>query len=92
MSRKRHHLDQRASEIAAVSTGPPDELLTTKEVARWLGVSVQWCEIGRHRGYGPRFCALSTRKIRYRRIDVLAWLETRIHSCTSEYAERAGAE
>ncbi len=84
-----HHLDRRATDIVAASTGPPDELLTTKVVAKWLGVSVQWCEIARHRGYGPRFHKFSARKIRYRRIDILAWLETRVHSCTSEYAPRA---
>ncbi len=57
----------------------------TKEVAEWLGVSVQFLEIGRHRGYGPRFVRLGPRKIVYRRADVLHWLGTRTHASTREY-------
>ncbi len=86
-SRKRHHLDRRAADIAAAGNGPPDELIDSKELARWLGVSKQWVEIARHRGWGPKFVRLGPRRIRYRRIDVLAWLETRRHQSTAEYAE-----
>lgn len=85
---KRHHLDRRAEEIAShpVADGPRDELLSTKQVAQWLGVSVQFMEIGRHRGYGPHFVRLGPRKIVYRRNDVLHWLGTRTHASTKEYA------
>ena len=87
-SPKSHHLDQRASEIAThpVADGPPDQLLSTRQVADWLGVSVQFLEIGRHRGYGPRFVRLGPRKIVYRRADILHWLGTRTHASTKEYA------
>lgn len=87
MPRIRHHLDRRAGDLADASAGSPDELIDTKTLSRWLGVSQQWCEIARHRGYGPKFVRLGKRRVRYRRIDVLSWLETRRHSCTSEYAE-----
>jgi len=84
---RRHHLDRRAEAIAAdpIADGPPDQLLSTKEVAAWLGVSIQFLEIGRHRGYGPRFTRLGPRMIRYRRADVLHWLGTRTHASTAEY-------
>nr|BDD48223.1 hypothetical protein 6 [bacterium] len=84
---KRHHLDRRADAIVAAGDGPPDELLSTKQVAAWLGVSVQWLEIGRHKGYGPNYIKLSPRRIRYRRLDVSVWLESRRYACTSEYVE-----
>ena len=90
MSQKRHHLDRRAADIAAAGDGPPDQLIDTKELASWLGVSRQWVEISRHRGWGPRFIRLGPRRIRYRRLDILAWLETRRHACTAEYAGEAG--
>ena len=58
------------------------------ELAEWLGVSKQFLEIGRgKKSYGPRFIKLSPRKIRYRRTDVLVWLEQRSHASTSEYAK-----
>ena len=88
VKRQRHHLDRRADAISTqpVAEGPPDQLLSTKEVAGWLGVSKQFLEIGRGKGYGPRFTRLSPRKIRYRRTDVLVWLEQRSHASTKEYA------
>ena len=76
---KRHHIDRRAAAIIASSGGDSDKLLSTKQLADRLGVSVQFLEIGRSRGrgYGPEFERLSPRCIRYRWSDVLAWLEER---------------
>ena len=83
----RHNLDRRADEIAkAGADHDGDELLKTPETAKWLGVSDEWLEIGRCRGYGPKFIRLSTRRVRYRRSDVLAWLAERTHSSTASYS------
>jgi hypothetical protein len=60
--------------------------LDTKAEADWLGVSTQWLEIGRCRGYGPPFERLSPRVIRYQRGKTRRWLDERSHRCTSEYA------
>jgi predicted DNA-binding transcriptional regulator AlpA len=81
----RHHLDRRAADIASVA-GDDDELLTTNQMATWLGVSTQWVEIGRHKGYGPPFERLGPKLIRYRRGKTRAWLDARTHSRTAEYA------
>lgn len=89
-----HHLDRRAVQLATSTdaAGPADDLLTTAAVAAWLGVSLQFLEIGRNRGYGPKFVRLTPRMIRYRRGDVVAWLRERAHHSTAEYREgrRAG--
>ena len=87
---KNHHIDKRAHLVAA-EPGGDDELLTTNELAMWFRVSTQWLEIGRHKGYGPKFQKISTRCIRYRRGDVLQWLKTRTHAITSDYSERKRA-
>jgi predicted DNA-binding transcriptional regulator AlpA len=71
-----HHLDRRAGELAVVA-GDDDDLLDTRQLAAWLGVSPQWIEIGRTREYGPKFLKLGPRMIRYRRSDVIAWLRKR---------------
>ncbi len=82
----RHHIDRRAAALAATD-GPDDDLLSTRAVAAWLDVSDQFLEIGRHRGYGPKFTRLSPRCVRYRRGDVRAWLRERTHASTAAYAE-----
>jgi predicted DNA-binding transcriptional regulator AlpA len=87
------HLDRRAADLAAqllTGTADPDQLLDTKQTAKLLGLSDQWVEIGRHRGYGPRYIKLSSRRIRYRRQDIIAWLDERAHASTSEYASAGG--
>jgi len=85
---KTHHLDRRADAIVAAGAGCDDELLSTQDVARWLGVSVPWIEIGRSKNYGPKFQRLSARHIRYRRGDVVEWLRARTYACTREYPSR----
>lgn len=92
-ARVRHHpkfllLDRRAQYIAGQGIGAdPDMLLVTKQLAEWLGVPVQWLEIGRSKGYGPPFRRLGTRAIRYRVGDILRWLEDRSHKSTADYAK-----
>jgi predicted DNA-binding transcriptional regulator AlpA len=81
----RHHLDRRAADLAAAGAGNPDDLLSTSDLAEWLGVSVQWVEIGRSKGWSPPFIKLSPRRIRYRRESVLEWLRARSFVSTSEY-------
>ena len=86
---EQHRLDRRATDLINASSGPADDLLSTREVADWLGMSILWLEVGRMRGYGPRFVRIGTRRIRYRRADVLAWLKSRTFSRTDQYAARS---
>ena len=80
----KHHLDRRIETLIS-APGGEDDLLDTRQVADWLGVSMQWVEIGRSQGYGPPFRKISTRMIRYLRSDVLAWLRKRkVYSRTSD--------
>jgi hypothetical protein len=72
---ERHHIDRRADDIVGADVGADDELLSTQAVAAWLGVSMQFLEIGRHKGYGPSFKKISSRCARYRRGDVLRVVE-----------------
>jgi predicted DNA-binding transcriptional regulator AlpA len=70
-------LDKRAGQIMAFMAAEPDELLSTQAVADYLGVSCQWLAVGRMRGYGPPFHKVSYRSVRYRRDELLRWLESR---------------
>jgi predicted DNA-binding transcriptional regulator AlpA len=91
---ERLHLDKRAEVLATVM--PPeasgDDLLTTREVAVWFGVSTQWLDIGRIRNYGPPFVMLSPHAVRYRRAEVTAWLNKRAFANTGEYRDRVKAK
>lgn len=61
----------------------PDTLLTGREAAALLKLSERTMERHRTAGTGPRFSALG-RAIRYRRRDLLAWVEAAARRSTSE--------
>jgi hypothetical protein len=85
-----HHLDRRAlALIEAANLGTDDELMTTAQVAVWFGVSEEWLEIGRTKGWGPPFLRLSPRRVRYRRGTTKEWLRERAYRSTAGYADPA---
>jgi predicted DNA-binding transcriptional regulator AlpA len=59
-----------------------DALLTSREAAELLRLSERTLERHRTAGTGPRFCALG-RAIRYRRCDLLNWIERAARQSTS---------
>jgi predicted DNA-binding transcriptional regulator AlpA len=59
-----------------------DALLYPAEAAHLLALSSRTLEGWRLRGGGPPFVRLN-RAVRYRRADVLAWIETRLFDSTS---------
>lgn len=61
-----------------------DCLVDENEAADMLCYSVRALQNWRCRGGGPRFVKVSARSVRYRRRDLLAWIENRTVSHTSE--------
>jgi predicted DNA-binding transcriptional regulator AlpA len=61
----------------------PDALLTGREAAALLRLSERTIERHRGAGTGPRYIALG-RAIRYRRRDLLDWIERSARRSTSE--------
>ena len=69
-----------------LSGGPDGKLLTTEELAAYLGdVSVRTLEDWRRLGIGPDFVPLSAKLVRYRLRTVERWLDS------LERKDRAGA-
>jgi hypothetical protein len=68
---QRHHLDRRAAKLVADHAADPKanspDMPNTRQVAEWLGMSNQWLETGRIKGYGPPYVRFSERNIRYSR-------------------------
>jgi predicted DNA-binding transcriptional regulator AlpA len=64
----------------------PDRLLTEKDLAAWLGISLPTLQRMRARASGPHFVQLSMRRVGYRRRDVEAWLMERTINRIGELA------
>ena len=60
-----------------------EQLLTERDVARILRISIASCRRWRVSNHGPKFLKLST-SVRYRPDDLVAWIAT----CPSGGAER----
>jgi predicted DNA-binding transcriptional regulator AlpA len=71
------HLDRRADDLIVKGQGDDDTLLTTREVADWLGVSESFMKKLRGDRKGPTATWLTPTCVRYKRTDVLAFLEER---------------
>ena len=52
-----------------------EELLTEQEAAAFLGISVRFLQNRRTRGGGPPYVEISRRCVRYRRRDLIPWLD-----------------
>ena len=60
-------------------------LLTTKQAAPILGVSVAFLERDRWAGARVPFIKIGSRAVRYRLSDLHAYIESRLYQSTSQY-------
>ena len=67
------------------------ELVDEKVAGDFLGITNRTMQTMRQRGGGPRYVSISTRCLRYRRIDLKAWADTRLRSSTSDPGPEANA-
>ena len=63
---------------------PLDTLVDEREAASILCYSVRALQNWRHRGGGPKFIKVSARSVRYRRRDLMDWIEARTVAHTSQ--------
>lgn len=76
--------EQRRQSLAAhASPNDPDMLLDTTQTAALIGVKCNTVEHWRMTGEGPEFVPISARCVRYRRGDVLRWIDERRVASTS---------
>jgi predicted DNA-binding transcriptional regulator AlpA len=61
-----------------------DRLITEGEAATFLGYTPRALQNWRVRGGGPKFVKVSSRSVRYRRRDLIAWSEGLLKNHTSE--------
>ena len=78
------HPSQSAPTGGLESGDDPDSLIRQEAAALILGVSPRCLENWRHRGGGPRWVQISSRCIRYRRSDLIQFIDERVKTNTSE--------
>ena len=61
------------------------QLLSTKQTAKFLGVSTSFLEKDRWRGSRIPFVRLANRAIRYRMSDLESYIESQVMHSTSNY-------
>lgn len=66
-----------------------NRIVRTREAAVLTGLAESTLEKARLRGDGPPFVRLTKRAIGYRVADLIAWVESRTASSTSEPRESA---
>jgi len=70
--------------------GPlPEDLPNSAETAAILGIKLNTLEIWRIRGNGPAYIKLGNdgrAPVRYRRADIIAWIDQRVRASTSAHA------
>jgi predicted DNA-binding transcriptional regulator AlpA len=59
-------------------------LLTAKDAAKLLKVSLSWLAKARMRGDGPPYIQISPRSIRYSEAALIQWMKSRQRMSTSE--------
>lgn len=64
-------------------------LIDEKAAGAYLGLTDRTMQKMRQRGGGPRYTVISSRCLRYRRIDLRQWAEERMRASTAEPAPEA---
>lgn len=76
--------------MTSINSADPDyldRLIPETKAADFLGYTIRALQNWRVRGGGPLFVRVSSRSIRYRRRDLIAWTESRLVRSTSEMPE-----
>ena len=88
------HSPHEASD-AADAAGPSNDpdywhtLINEREAGDFLGLSDRAMQKMRQTGGGPPFVRISSRCLRYRRIDLRTWADARMRKSTSDPGEAA---
>ncbi len=65
-----------------------DRLLNEQDAANFLSYTTRALQNWRVRGGGPKYIKVSARSIRYRRRDLIAWVDERTYSNSAQAAYR----
>lgn len=75
-------LNQRELHMSTAPTDLEPEYLTVQQAAAFVSLSADYLNKLRSTGGGPVFVAIARRAIRYRRADLVAWMDSRRRAAT----------
>ena len=67
--------------------GDPQALMDEAAAAAFLNLTRRGLQNFRLTGEGPRFVRISSRCIKYRKIDLISWQESKLRTSTSDQGE-----
>ncbi len=70
--------------MPAILLHDPDALLTEAQAAQFLGFTSRALQAWRYRGGGPIFVRVSSRAIRYRKRELIEWVDARLKTSTAD--------
>lgn len=70
--------------ISAADPAYLNGLINEREASAFLGYTTRALQNWRQRGGGPLYVRVSGRSIRYRRRDLVVWIEARLKTSTSQ--------
>jgi|TARA_B100000315_G_scaffold146861_1_gene135801 hypothetical protein len=86
------------AETSKEADEPPDlladywfNLICEEIAAEYLDLTKRTLQVWRQKGGGPKFIRISSRCIRYRRIDLRTWAEDRLRTSTADPGPEAAA-
>ncbi len=92
------HSPIKATGTAAQGGDPPEgdptywnALINERAAADFLGMTDRFMQHRRQQGDGPKYISISSRCIRYRRLDLRTWSEARLRTSTSDTTGQAAA-
>lgn len=80
---KRSTRKKEPSQVGATLPADLDALLPEERAARFLSLTSRTLQAWRQRGGGPVFCRISSRCVRYRLRDLIAFAESRLRTSTA---------
>lgn len=73
-----------AQEPGAVDSHAIQALLTERQAASFLNYTPRTLQAWRHNGRGPVYVRVSTRSVRYKKADLIAWIDERRRTSTAD--------
>ena len=76
--------EQSSEHESGTASSVNDRLLSQRQTADYLGLTIPTLQRQRTDGTGPRFLKLGRRKIAYRLSDIHTWIDGRVVASTSD--------
>jgi predicted DNA-binding transcriptional regulator AlpA len=78
------HPENSGTGCGSLEASTASTLLTPRQAAAYTGLAVATLQRQRTDGTGPKFIKIGKRRVGYRLVDLLAWLDSRVANSTAD--------